>query len=174
MVYIFIAILFLISSFAYFRIADHYNIIDHPNERSSHSQITIRGGGVIFLFAAVCAGIMHPEYWLPVAGILVIGTISFLDDIFTLSSKLRLLFHLLAVTLMFLYLNIFRAEPFYICVLLYIMVIGVINMYNFMDGINGITGAYSLVILVGLQYVNLYQFPFVQPDMIWLPVIAAG
>src|ERR1700743_1228540 len=172
MVYIFIAILFLISSFAYFRVADHYNIIDHPNERSSHSQVTIRGGGVIFLLAAICVAIMHPVYWLPVSGILIIGTISFLDDMFTLSSKLRLLFHLLAVTLMFLYLNIFHTEPVYICVLFYIMVIGVINMYNFMDGINGMTGAYSLVILAGLQYVNLYQVPFVQPDMIWLPIIA--
>ncbi|MEP6929372.1 MAG: UDP-GlcNAc--UDP-phosphate GlcNAc-1-phosphate transferase, partial [Flavobacterium sp.] len=33
----------------YFRVADHYNIIDHPNERSSHTEVTIRGGGVIFL-----------------------------------------------------------------------------------------------------------------------------
>ncbi len=174
MIYILFAILFFISSLAYFRIADHYNIIDHPNERSSHISITIRGGGVIFLLAAVCVAIMHPGYWLAVSGILIIGTISFLDDRFTLSTRLRLLFHLLAVSVMFIYLNIFHSAPFYVCILLYIMVIGVINMYNFMDGINGITGAYSLVVLAGLQFVNLHQAAFVQPDMIWLPMLASG
>src|SRR6195952_3415424 len=172
MIYFLIIVLLFLTILVYFRIADHYNIIDHPNERSSHTNITIRGGGIIFLLAAVCAVIMHPDYWLPVAGILIIGIISFLDDIFTLSSSVRLLFHLLAVTLMFMYLNVFHVEPFYICILLYVMVIGVINMYNFMDGINGITGVYSLVVLGGLQYVNLYQVSFEKPDMIWLPMLA--
>ena len=32
----------------YFRIADKCNIIDKPNERSSHSTIVLRGGGIIF------------------------------------------------------------------------------------------------------------------------------
>jgi UDP-N-acetylmuramyl pentapeptide phosphotransferase/UDP-N-acetylglucosamine-1-phosphate transferase len=172
MIYLIIAILFLGVELLYFRIADHYNIIDHPNERSSHSDITIRGGGVIFLFAALIVSIMHPDYWLPVSGILIIGAISFMDDRLTLSSRIRLLFHLIAVTIMFFYLHIFHVEPFYVCFLLYIMVIGVINMYNFMDGINGITGLYSLVILGGLQYVNLRQVAFVQADMIWLPILA--
>src|ERR1700750_3095307 len=98
MIYTLVAILLFISILVYFRIADRYNIIDHPNERSSHSNITIRGGGIIFLLAGICAVIMPPGLWLPVSGILVIGTISFLDDIFTLSSRIRLLFHLLAVT----------------------------------------------------------------------------
>jgi len=171
-VYPIIAILLVIAELLYFRVADHYNIIDHPNERSSHTRITIRGGGMIFLLAAVCMAVLHPAYWLAVAGILVIGIISFLDDMHTLSSGIRIAVHFIAVTLMFLYLNLFSAVPFYISALLYIMVIGVINMYNFMDGINGITGAYSLVVLAGLQYVNLGKTPFTDPDMIWLPILA--
>jgi UDP-N-acetylmuramyl pentapeptide phosphotransferase/UDP-N-acetylglucosamine-1-phosphate transferase len=172
MIYILFTLLFLAVELTYFKIADHYNIIDHPNERSSHTRITIRGGGIIFLLAAVCMTVLHPAYWLAVTGILVIGIISFLDDIHTLSSGIRLLVHFAAVTMMFLYLNIFSIVPFYISALLYIMVIGVINMYNFMDGINGITGAYSLVVLGGLQYVNLERRAFVEPDMIWLPMLA--
>jgi UDP-N-acetylmuramyl pentapeptide phosphotransferase/UDP-N-acetylglucosamine-1-phosphate transferase len=174
MIYLLLAILCFAIELIYFRVADHYNIIDHPNERSSHDVITIRGGGIIFLFAALCAVVMHSGYWLPVSGIIIIGAISFLDDRLTLSSRLRLLFHLAAVTTMFFYLRVFRIEPYYYCILLYIMVIGVINMYNFMDGINGITGAYSLVVLGGLQYVNLHQIPFVNADMIWLPMLACG
>ncbi len=159
---------------AYFRIADHYNIIDHPNERSSHAEITIRGAGVIFLFAAITALIVYPSYWLPVLGIFIIGLISFIDDMFTISSKLRMLFHLTAVTMLFLYLQVFNFLPWYVCIALYIMVIGIINMYNFMDGINGITGAYSLVVLAGLQYVNLRQTAFVETDMIWIPMLACA
>ncbi len=172
--YLAIVVFFFAAEFLYFRIADHYNIIDHPNERSSHSRVTIRGGGIIFILAAVFTAIIHPEYWLPVCGIIIIGLISFLDDIVTLSSRLRLLFQVIAVTLMFLYLKMFHIEPWFICVALYISVIGVVNVYNFMDGINGITGAYSLVVLCGLQYVNLKQTAFLQADMIWLPILACG
>jgi UDP-N-acetylmuramyl pentapeptide phosphotransferase/UDP-N-acetylglucosamine-1-phosphate transferase len=42
-----------------------------------------------------------------------------------------------------------------------------------MDGINGITGLYSLVVLGGIQYVNYYVIKFIEPDMIWLPMLAA-
>jgi UDP-N-acetylmuramyl pentapeptide phosphotransferase/UDP-N-acetylglucosamine-1-phosphate transferase len=174
MIYGIITVFFIVVMIVYFRIADYYNIIDHPNERSSHAEVTIRGGGIVFLSAAVADLILYPHYWLPVSGILIIGIISFLDDRITLSTRIRLLFHLISVTVMFFYLNIFHIESFYICFLLYIMVIGVINMYNFMDGINGITGAYSLVVLGGLQYVNLSQTAFVQPDIIWVPIFACG
>ena len=171
MIYGIIAILFFAGMLLYFPIADHYNIIDHPNERSSHSVITIRGGGIIFLFAALAAVIMHPAYWLGGLALFMIGIVSFIDDRVTLSSKIRLLAHLAATTLFFVSLNVFSL-PVYESIFLYFVVIGTINAYNFMDGINGITGTYSLVVLAGLQYVNLYQIPFVQKDMIWLPMIA--
>jgi UDP-N-acetylmuramyl pentapeptide phosphotransferase/UDP-N-acetylglucosamine-1-phosphate transferase len=157
----------------YFKIADHFNIIDKPNERSSHNDITIRGGGIIFLFAALIVLIFHNEYCLPMLGLFMIGTISFWDDTHTLSGKIRISFHLLAVTLLFLFLKIFDFLPFYYYMMLYIFIIGIINAYNFMDGINGITGVYSLVIFSGLQYINLYKKAFIQPDMIWMPILAS-
>jgi UDP-N-acetylmuramyl pentapeptide phosphotransferase/UDP-N-acetylglucosamine-1-phosphate transferase len=157
---------------AYFRIADKYNIIDKPNERSSHTEVTIRGGGIIFVIAGILSVILHPHYWLPGTGLFLIGTISFIDDRITLSSKIRVIVHVVAVTLMFMYLNIF-AMPFYVCIVLYIISIGIINMYNFMDGINGITGAYTLVVLASLQYANLTIQPFIEADLIWLPMMAS-
>ncbi len=174
MLYIILAPAFFIALILYFRIADHYNIIDHPNERSSHTKVTIRGGGVIFMLAAICAAAIHPAYWLPATGIVIIGGISFADDILTLSNRIRLLFHLISVSIIFYYLNIFGSEPVYITALLYIVAIGIINMYNFMDGINGIMGAYSLVVLGGLQYVNICRVPFIEKDMIWIPIIACA
>jgi UDP-N-acetylmuramyl pentapeptide phosphotransferase/UDP-N-acetylglucosamine-1-phosphate transferase len=164
--------IFFIIMLAYFRIADKYNIIDKPNERSSHTEVTIRGGGIIFVIAGILSVILHPQYWLPGTGLFLIGTISFIDDRITLSSKIRVIVHVVAVTLMFMYLNIF-AMPFYVCIVLYIISIGIINMYNFMDGINGITGAYTLVVLASLQYANLTIQPFIEADLIWLPMLAS-
>lgn len=171
MVYAILVLLMFGVMALYFKIADHYNIIDKPNQRSSHTEITIRGGGIIFLFAALCSFFLQPESWMPILGMLIIGIISFIDDRVTLSNKIRIIFHLTAVTFMFLSLNIYHLFPWYICIALYILVIGIINAYNFMDGINGITGLYSLVILGGLQYVN-YQTSFIQPNLIWLPILA--
>lgn len=167
-----IFVFFWIIMLLYFKIAKHYNIIDNPNERSSHTEITIRGGGIVFLFASVIGFILHPEFWILMAGMLIIGIISFIDDRITLSGRIRILFHLIAVTLLFISLDMFQIFDLWTCIILYVIVIGIINAYNFMDGINGITGAYSLVILSGLQYVNYQIFDFIDPDLIWLPMLA--
>jgi len=156
----------------YFRIAEKFNIIDKPNERSSHTKTTIRGGGIIFLVAIIISGILDLRYLIPMIGASIIGIISFVDDRITLSSRIRVLFHLAAVTLMFYFLPVFGILSWWAIVMLYILVIGIINAYNFMDGINGITGLYSLVVLGGLQYVNLYQNSFALPDVIWFPMIS--
>jgi UDP-GlcNAc:undecaprenyl-phosphate GlcNAc-1-phosphate transferase len=149
-----ILIILLVIELLYFRIADHYNIIDKPNHRSSHTNITIRGGGIIFALALLLypayGGVVYPWF---MAGLLAISFISFVDDTRPLSSKLRITVHLVAVALLFTQLNLF-ALPFYWVILAFVFVIGTINAINFMDGINGITGAYGLVTLATLCYIN--------------------
>nr|WP_294871376.1 glycosyltransferase family 4 protein [uncultured Pedobacter sp.] len=172
MMYLILFVFLFFIMLLYFRIADHFNIIDKPNERSSHTKTTIRGGGIIFLVAIIISGILDQQYLIPMIGASIIGIISFIDDRITLSSRIRVLFHLAAVTLMFYFLPVFGILSWWAIVMLYILVIGIINAYNFMDGINGITGLYSLVILGGLQYVNLYQISFTAPDVIWFPMIS--
>lgn len=172
MIYLILLPLFFIVMKFYFRLASHYNIIDYPNERSSHTQITIRGGGIIFLFAAVPAILMHNNYWLPLLGIFILGIVSFLDDQRTVSKRIRIIFQLISVTMLSTYFDLFARWPIYNFILFYIFVVGAINAYNFMDGINGITGSYSLIILGGLQYINLKQIHFIEADLIWLPMLA--
>jgi UDP-N-acetylmuramyl pentapeptide phosphotransferase/UDP-N-acetylglucosamine-1-phosphate transferase len=174
LLFIFFCILFILE-LIYLKIADKYNIIDHPNERSSHSNITIRGGGIIFLFAALIALFWHFTNFYPALfGIILIGTVSFMDDIYSLSNRIRIFFHFASVSLVFIYLGVFNLISWWETLLLYILSIGIINAYNFMDGINGITGCYSVIILAGLQWVNLYQFHFIQPDLIWMPLLACA
>ena len=145
---IILVVLFSIELF-YFKLADKFNIIDKPNERSSHTQITIRGGGILFPIAwiiySVANGFAFPYFTM---GILLVSIISFLDDRMDISSKLRLLIHLFAFTLCFFELNLFSILPWWAIMITYIVSIGCVNAINFMDGINGITGLYGLAILV--------------------------
>lgn len=146
-------ILFTIELF-YFKIANHFNIIDHPNERSSHSKITLRGGGIIFPIA-FCLAILiwQPTYLCLAFGVFAIALVSFLDDVITLNNKIRIGVHLFAVTLLLFNINQEIAIPYSLFVIpilflipvAYIFIIGIINAYNFMDGINGITVLFSLV-----------------------------
>jgi UDP-N-acetylmuramyl pentapeptide phosphotransferase/UDP-N-acetylglucosamine-1-phosphate transferase len=142
----------------YFRIADRFNIIDKPNERSSHTKITLRGGGIIFPISVLLYTVYSGNYIWFTLGLVAAATISFLDDILTLSGKIRILVHLAAVSLLFHQVELFNYYWVWI-IMGYILVIGTINAYNFMDGINGITGAYSLSILIPLFLLNLdYKF----------------
>ncbi len=148
----------------YFRIADRFNIIDKPNERSSHTKITLRGGGIIFSVSVLLYTVYSGNYIWFTVGLVAIATISFLDDIITLSGKVRILVHLAAVSLLFYQVELFNYHWAWI-IAGYILVIGTINAYNFMDGINGITGAYSLSILTPLFLLNL-DYKFVDESLI--------
>lgn len=48
MIYLIVTVFLFAFEIIYFRIADKYNIIDNPNERSSHTSVTLRGGGILF------------------------------------------------------------------------------------------------------------------------------
>lgn len=154
MTYLLIFIILFILELLYFRVADHFNIIDKPNERSSHTTLTLRGGGVIFYFGAliffVLSGFQYPWFFL---GLTLMTLVSFLDDVYTLSNKIRLLIHFTSVLLMAYQLELF-SMPWYYLLITFIVVVGVINAYNFMDGINGITACYSLAVGGLLMIVN--------------------
>ena len=53
MYYLIILVLLFLAELFYFKVADRCNIIDKPNERSSHTKVTLRGGGIIFYFGAL-------------------------------------------------------------------------------------------------------------------------
>ncbi|WP_372483387.1 glycosyltransferase family 4 protein [Elizabethkingia anophelis] len=169
--YLIVLIALFILELIYFKIADKFNIIDKPNERSSHTQITLRGGGVIFYFGALLFFIISDfQYPYFILGLTLMTLVSLLDDIFTLSNKIRLLIHLISVILMFLQLGLF-SYVWFIPVITLVLTIGIINAYNFMDGINGITASYSLVVLVLLAIVN-QNINFVNRNLIYYSIIA--
>ncbi|MGJ1317239.1 MraY family glycosyltransferase [Sphingobacterium spiritivorum] len=165
MIYIIIFIILFIAELLYFKIADRFNIIDKPNERSSHTSVTLRGGGVIFYLGAlayfIISGFQYPYFFL---GLTFMTVVSFADDVMTLSNKIRLLVHLLSVLLMAYELDVFDM-PWYYLAITFVIVIGVINAYNFMDGINGITACYSLAV-GGLLMLVSHQIDFIDRDLL--------
>ncbi len=145
----------MILMLLYFKVADRFNIIDKPNQRSSHTEITLRGGGIIFWFSALFYSVQHIQNnYFFFTGITLVSLVSFWDDIQNLSNKIRISIHFLAITLIFYDLELFNLVPIWGIIIAYILAIGLINAYNFMDGINGITGLYTLTVMGSLLYIN--------------------
>lgn len=172
MIYIILFISLIILQLAYFKIADKYDIIDKPNQRSSHNRVTIRGGGIIFYIGALLyfllTGFEYPWFF---AGLTVIAGISFADDITPLPPRLRLVIHLAAISLMLYELSFFSV-PWYYTAAAAILCVGIINVYNFMDGINGLTVGYSLVTAGALWYANNYITVFTDNGLIYALILS--
>ena len=162
-----VLVLLFVAELFYFKIADKCNIIDKPNERSSHTRVTLRGGGIIFYFGALAYFLTSGfEYPLFILALTLVTFISFVDDIKSTRQVTRLLFHFSAMGLMFCQWGLFSL-PWWWIVIALIVCTGIINAYNFMDGINGITGGYSLVVLTALAIINAEIIPFVEGDFIY-------
>lgn len=168
--YIIIAVLLIAAELVYFKIADKCNIIDKPNERSSHTKIVLRGGGIIFTIGlwiwSAFFGFQYP--WL-LAGVTLAAGISFVDDIHSLPDSVRLVVQFTAMFLVFQEMGLLSVESlglsvegqFLSVVLLGLIVlaalivaVGGTNIFNFMDGINGITAGYSMAMLLPLLLAN--------------------
>ncbi len=156
----------LLVSLIYYRLAKKFNIVDKPNQRSSHSEVTVRGGGIIFPLAIIFWWIVFDfsHSWM-VLGLVLISSVSFLDDIYSLSRKLRFGTQFIALSMSFYDLGVFAKEPLWSLPILYFIALGIINAINFMDGINGITGLYHVVFFGSILAVNQY-FPIFEGEMI--------
>lgn len=164
--YAIIFVVLIVLELIYFKIADKFNIIDKPNQRSSHTRIVLRGGGIIFTFAlwiwSIWYGFQYP--WM-LAGVTLAAGISFIDDIHSLPDSLRLVVQFASMFLIFYEVGLLgmeneelRTDNWFIQGLVIlaslIVCVGATNIYNFMDGINGITGGYSLAVLMPLMLAN--------------------
>lgn len=153
--YIIIAAILLAAELIYFKIAAHFNIIDKPNERSSHTRIVLRGGGIIFTIALWIWSIVYgfPYPWM-LAGVTMAAGISFVDDIHSLPDSLRLVVQFVSLFLVFQEIGVLQWEMWWIIPFALIVAVAGTNIFNFMDGINGITGGYSLAVLIPLLLKN--------------------
>lgn len=173
MTYLIIFVLLLAAELVYFRIADKFNIIDKPNERSSHSTIVLRGGGIIFLIGAwVWSAFFGFDYPWFLAGLTLVAGVSFVDDIHSLPDSVRLVAQFAAAAMAFYQLGILHWSMWWIVLVALIVYVGATNVINFMDGINGITAGYSLAVLLPLMAVNM-DGGYVEQSLIVSTVLAS-
>lgn len=166
MVYAIISLILFSTLQLFIFIAKKTRIIDIPNHRSSHKNITIRGGGIIFPISVLLIPfIINFQNYFFLIGLILISTISFIDDIKPLSVKIRFSFQLAAIILMLVDIGP-NYIPFWIWPILIIAIAGVINAFNFMDGINGITGTYSLSIIISIWVINTYLLFFIDNELL--------
>ena len=153
--YLIITVILVALELLYFKIADHFNIIDKPNQRSSHTKVVLRGGGIIFVFGvwvwSAFYGFHYP--WFLIAVTLAAG-VSFVDDIHSLPDSVRLVVQFVAMGQMFYQLDMIHPSLWWAVILALVVCVGATNIYNFMDGINGITAGYSLAVLIPLLLLN--------------------
>lgn len=170
--YVIVAILLVFVELIYFKIADHFNIIDKPNQRSSHSKVVLRGGGIVFLISvwiwSLFFGFKYP--WFLVAVTMAAG-VSFVDDIHSLPDSARLVVQFVAMGLLFFQLDMIHPNLWWAVILALIVCVGATNIYNFMDGINGITAGYSLAVLIPLLLLNL-RGGFVETSFIVVTILS--
>ena len=176
--YLIIVVVLIATELIYFRIADRLNIIDKPNERSSHSKVVIRGGGILFLVGAwvwtAFFGFQYPWF---LAAVTLAAGVSFVDDIHSLPDWVRLVAQFVAMGLMFYQLDLLHPSLWWAVILALIVCVGATNIFNFMDGINGITAGYSLAVLVPLWLLNempdrVGQEGFVSGSLIVVTILA--
>ncbi len=182
MMYAIIFVILFILELFYFKIADHFNIIDKPNARSSHSSVVLRGGGVIFLLGVwLWSAFFGFHYPLFLAAVTLAAGVSFVDDVHSLPDSLRLVVQFAAMGLMIWQLllmpaggvevlgSVWARVAFIVAAL--IVCVGATNIYNFMDGINGITAGYSLSVLMPLMILN-GRIGFVEPSFLVVMALA--
>ncbi len=156
---------FSIKLFLHF--AKKWQILDIPNKRSSHSRVTYRGGGVIFLpliFYNLIWDFSLDLIWLNFA-LILISLIGLIDDIIGLSSFLRAISYVLVLALASYNFNVlWDSFPVYYWIVWLIIGTAVINAWNFMDGINGITVLYTGIVILSILFAfhlnGLQQFDY--------------
>lgn len=142
------------------------NIMDIPNQRSSHVVPTPRGGGVAFIIAVLMA---FPFVWYLGFEVVSIGTalvsaglfvavLGFFDDRNPLPAYFRLLGHFSASMIALYWLDGMPSIDFLgwtipvswgLNTLAVLYLVWLLNLYNFMDGINGIAAIEAISVCLG-------------------------
>lgn len=160
------------------------NIIDNPNDRSSHSIPTPRGGGVAVVISYI-SGLFFLIYSqqldlqiglaLIIAGF-VIALLGFLDDHGHINSMLRLAVHFLVAIGVVISLGGFSEVTafnglqlgFIANIIAVLFLVWLLNLYNFMDGINGIASVEAITTVVSMAILYYILNTTLNSDILWL------
>ena len=157
MTYIILFLFSFVLTFYIKKIAIEKSLVDIPNDRSSHTTATPHGGGIAIAvtwfigisYLYYINDINSSLYYALLAGV-IISVVSYLDDLYELSAKLRLLTQTLVAIIGLYFLGglekidviIFSIEnQIFTNIFAFFMIVWFINLYNFLDGIDGYAGS---------------------------------
>ena len=136
------------------------NIIDTPNERSSHSVPTPRGGGLAIVLSFYSAlvffyiqGSLEASIFYGLLGLASIAVIGFIDDHDHIPARYRLLVHFAAASWACYWLGVipWGGDDVWLYYLLWgislFYLVWLLNLYNFMDGIDGIATLETVTVM---------------------------
>lgn len=139
------------------------SVMDIPNERSSHTVPTPRGGGAAIIMVFYVGIFYFREsvdvqlFYALLCG-LPIAFIGLMDDIFTLSSKIRFLIQSISAGMALYFLDgithmdfiLFELQGWWLNIIAFFAMVWLTNLYNFLDGIDGYAGSEALTVGLGL------------------------
>ena len=156
LIFILLTVLSYIGVYFIRRYAERRQILDHPNERSSHSLPTPRGGGLAIVLIVTGTGLSvikdaelnHVLIYL-ICGA-VIAWLGWRDDVHSLSARVRFGVQSLVAAVSIYGLGYFKVVTIPLfgelhlgvvgIIITFLWIVGLTNAYNFMDGIDGIAG----------------------------------
>ncbi len=160
------------------------NIIDNPNERSSHSVPTPRGGGVavVCIYLLALAMLIYSQQLTLYIGLtlmaagFVIALLGFLDDHGHINSMFRLAVHFLVAIGVVISLGGFSEVTafnglqlgFIANIIAVLFLVWLLNLYNFMDGINGIASVEAITTVVSMAILYYVLNTTLNSDILWL------
>lgn len=167
------------------QLAIRKNILDIPNERSSHHIPTPRGGGiaivVMFTLSLLMLGmagwIASNLLWALVGGGFLIALLGYADDVYSVPTRIRIILHFLAAIWAVHCLGGFSHLDFGTwtitlhtkgSLLAIIGIVWCINLYNFMDGIDGLAGSEGLFVAVASGMALCFSQDYHSAFILWL------
>ena len=174
MFYIILFFLSVLLTYVIKHYANKKSILDIPNERSSHEKPTPRGGGLAIVIVFYVGLIyLHESIDTKLLYALLCGIpimiISLVDDIFTLTAKVRLIVQSISTVMALYFLGgvssidfiLFELDGFWLNILAFIAMLWITNLYNFLDGIDGYAGMEAVTLGLGLAFLFHNNLGFV-------------
>jgi Fuc2NAc and GlcNAc transferase len=178
-------VLTLLGTFLVKQFARELRLVNEPNNRDMHTNVTPHGGGlgIVIGFSLVSLWLIWQEdvhqatLWSVIGLFLLIAIIGLIDDMFHLSAAIRLLVH--TIVCFVLYLGVASLPvpqipdililPFWLTVALVVLAGSWwINLFNFMDGIDGIAASQAIFMLVAVAGITAYFQPHVMGTTVWV------
>jgi UDP-N-acetylmuramyl pentapeptide phosphotransferase/UDP-N-acetylglucosamine-1-phosphate transferase len=150
------------------RYTEKHELLDHPNERSSHVTPTPRGGGLVIVVLVLVLGlwsVLEADLYrglIYILGGIIIAWLGWRDDIHSLSPRLRFTVQGIVAAISIYGLGYFKVITIPMfgelqlgaigIVITFLWIIGLTNAYNFMDGIDGMAGGVALSAGIGWMW----------------------